>query len=156
MTETTTFLATAPFGAVSAGVHPHTTAVPRSHERSIGAAAHGRRSAARCASPTRRSARERAVFQRRRVFAVVLGVLIVLTAGRAASAALGGEPLAPSERPSASSAELVAAVVQPGDSLWSIAQRLAPGQDPRPIVDDLAAARDNAPLVPGETIRWYR
>lgn len=28
-------------------------------------------------------------------------------------------------------------VVQPGDSLWSIAQRLAPGADPRPVVRDL-------------------
>jgi Tfp pilus assembly protein FimV len=26
-------------------------------------------------------------------------------------------------------------VVQPGDTLWSIARRVAPGRDPRPVVD---------------------
>ena len=30
-------------------------------------------------------------------------------------------------------------VVQPGDTLWSIAQRLDPGADPRPIVAELQA-----------------
>ena len=33
-------------------------------------------------------------------------------------------------------------VVQPGDTLWSIARRVAPGQDPRPVVDGLIAAND--------------
>jgi LysM domain len=30
--------------------------------------------------------------------------------------------------------------VKPGDTLWSIAHRIAPGQDPRPVVDELIAA----------------
>jgi len=29
--------------------------------------------------------------------------------------------------------------VKPGDTLWSIARRIAPGQDPRPVVDELIA-----------------
>lgn len=29
--------------------------------------------------------------------------------------------------------------VKPGDTLWSIARRIAPGQDPRPVVDALIA-----------------
>jgi Tfp pilus assembly protein FimV len=33
-------------------------------------------------------------------------------------------------------------VVQPGDTLWSIANRVAPGQDPRPVVDRLIEAND--------------
>ena len=33
-------------------------------------------------------------------------------------------------------------VVQPGDTLWSIANRVAPGQDPRPVVDGLIEAND--------------
>ena len=33
-------------------------------------------------------------------------------------------------------------VVEPGDTLWSIARRVAPGQDPRPVVDGLIAAND--------------
>jgi hypothetical protein len=45
-------------------------------------------------------------------------------------------------------------VVRPGDSLWSVASRLAPGSDPRPVVDALAEARHGTGLVPGETIAW--
>lgn len=29
--------------------------------------------------------------------------------------------------------------VKQGDTLWSIARRIAPGQDPRPVVDELIA-----------------
>jgi Tfp pilus assembly protein FimV len=45
-------------------------------------------------------------------------------------------------------------VVQPGDTLWSIARRLSPepGTDVRPVVDALAAARDGRPLEVGERI----
>lgn len=156
MTETIAFLATAPTGAARTGARPRVDAVPRSRPRSYGAAASGRRPAARCASPARRTARARARFQRRRLVAVLLGVAIVLTAGRAASAALGGEPLAASERPSTPATQITSTVVRPGDSLWVIAQRLVPGGDPRPVVDALAEARRGAPLIPGETIHWYR
>jgi hypothetical protein len=43
-------------------------------------------------------------------------------------------------------------VVASGDSLWSIAEDLAPGRDPRPVVDALSDARAGVPLIPGETI----
>jgi len=43
-------------------------------------------------------------------------------------------------------------VVEPGDSLWSIAQRVAPGQDPRAVVDQLAARLGSTTLAPGETL----
>jgi hypothetical protein len=33
----------------------------------------------------------------------------------------------------------VSYTVKPGDTLWSIAQRLAPGRDPRPVIDELIA-----------------
>jgi nucleoid-associated protein YgaU len=33
-------------------------------------------------------------------------------------------------------------VVQPGDTLWSIARQVAPGRDPRPVVDALVEAND--------------
>jgi hypothetical protein len=45
-------------------------------------------------------------------------------------------------------------VVRPGDSLWSVASRLAPDSDPRPVVDALAEARHGTVLVPGEIIEW--
>jgi LysM repeat protein len=42
-------------------------------------------------------------------------------------------------------------VVQPGDTLWSIARRLDPTGDPRPVVAKLEAeAGDN--VVPGEQL----
>jgi nucleoid-associated protein YgaU len=45
-------------------------------------------------------------------------------------------------------------VVQAGDTLWSIAQRLSPGEDPRPIVDALAEANGvrAGDLVPGQAL----
>lgn len=45
-------------------------------------------------------------------------------------------------------------VVRQGDTLWSIAERVAPGQDPRPVVDALAAANgvDPGALVPGQAL----
>src|SRR5215211_311699 len=33
-------------------------------------------------------------------------------------------------------------VVEPGDTLWSIARRVAPDRDPRPVVDGLIEAND--------------
>jgi hypothetical protein len=92
-----------------------------------------------------------AVLRRRRIVTVVLALGFVVVAARAGSA-LGGSPLtAPGRRPT-----IEHVVVRPGDSLWTIAQRIAPGQDPRPIVDELSAARHGAPLVAGETIDWQK
>ena len=83
---------------------------------------------------------------------VVLGALVV--AGQAGAALGSSSPLAASERSPAASTRTV--VVKPGDTLWTIAERLAPGEDPRPIVDKMSAARHGALLQPGETIRWPR
>jgi len=96
-----------------------------------------------------------ATYRRRRVAAAGLALVIVLVAAQAGGA-LGDSPLAVSERrPASSSASAtVSYVVEPGDSLWSIAEELAPGEDPRPVVDALAEARGDAPLIPGETIVW--
>ncbi|MGZ5328431.1 MAG: LysM peptidoglycan-binding domain-containing protein [Actinomycetota bacterium] len=45
-------------------------------------------------------------------------------------------------------------VVRDGDTLWSIATRVAPGGDPRPMVDAIEAENDVAAgaLVPGMTL----
>jgi len=45
-------------------------------------------------------------------------------------------------------------VVRPGDTLWSIARRVAPGQDPRGVVDAIADANgvEAGSLVPGQTL----
>jgi hypothetical protein len=112
------------------------------------------------ADPTTRS-RPRAstaTFRRRRVAAAVLGVVLVLVVAQAGGA-LGDSPLAVSERrpasaPAAAGSGFTTYVVESGDSLWSIAEHLAPGEDPRPIVDALVEARGGVTLVPGETIVW--
>jgi nucleoid-associated protein YgaU len=45
-------------------------------------------------------------------------------------------------------------VVREGDTLWTIARRLAPGSDPRPVVDRLSTANgiDAGELEPGQTL----
>jgi LysM repeat protein len=43
-------------------------------------------------------------------------------------------------------------IVQPGDTLWSIARRLQPEGDLRPLVDRLAMAHGGAALQVGERI----
>ena len=96
-----------------------------------------------------------AVYRRRRL--AVLGALLVLLAlasvgahtlvGRATGAAPdgvgGGTP-----QPVAS----VAAVVGPGDTVWSIAARLADGDDPRPVVDAIVEANGGSSLVAGQRL----
>ncbi|HEY7134077.1 MAG TPA: LysM domain-containing protein [Acidimicrobiia bacterium] len=96
----------------------------------------------------RRRVPARAVYRRRRVVVAALALGTVALAGRAGMA-LGGTPLATSER-----RPPLTYVVRPGDSLWTIARHVAPSSDPRGVVDDLNAPRHGAPLVPGETITW--
>lgn len=45
-------------------------------------------------------------------------------------------------------------VIREGDTLWSIAQRLSPGEDPRAVVDALAAVNGvrAGELTPGQTL----
>src|SRR3954465_5998723 len=44
-------------------------------------------------------------------------------------------------------------VVQPGDTLWSIAAQLAPGQDVRAMVDHLVSLNGGAALEVGQRLR---
>ena len=112
-------------------------------------------------------------YRRRRMAALLVSVGLVVVAAQA-GAALGGSSLAASERrptsqpgttpgaPEAATAGLREVPgrevhnrhvrVRPGDTLWAIAVRVAPNEDPRPLVDELMAARDGAPLEPGEVI----
>ena len=89
-------------------------------------------------------------YRRRRAVAAGLVVALVLVLW-AASSALGGDPLPVSERvPALHPGEVY--VVQPGDTLWSIAQRLKPHDDPRPVVDRLVAAHGGATIHVGERL----
>jgi hypothetical protein len=46
-------------------------------------------------------------------------------------------------------AETRTTVVLPGDTLWSVAQELAPGRDPRPVVEQIRRLND----LPGAGLR---
>jgi Tfp pilus assembly protein FimV len=94
-----------------------------------------------------------ATYRRRRVAALasvltVAAALILAVHGLLAS--FGGGPLIAPERPGG--AETIY-VVQPGDTLWAIASRLRPGEDPRPLVAQLVAAHGSPVLVAGERLR---
>ncbi len=95
--------------------------------------------------PARRH--QRAVYRRRRVLAALVGLGLLLTIARA-GATLGGSSLATPER----FPHVQHVVVEPGDSLWSIAQRAVPGHDVRPVVDEIAHELGTTTLTPGQVI----
>jgi hypothetical protein len=86
---------------------------------------------------------------RRRRLAVTLAVGLIAGLGAGplghAVAAGGGHPVPVARH---------VYVVRLGDTLWSIARRISPSADPRPIVDAIAGSNALAPgsLVPGQTI----
>jgi nucleoid-associated protein YgaU len=105
-------------------------------------------------APARRALPDRATrVRRRRLAAIALATLLgfaALSVGRILwSAALGSSPAEP-----IGSAPITGEVyvVQPGDTLWSIAHRIAPGEDPRPIVAELREHNGDAELTPGERL----
>ena len=97
--------------------------------------------------PARRLAS--AIHRRRRLLAVLIGLGLVLTVARAGAALEGGSLATPERLP-----HVRTIVVQPGDSLWSIAHELAPEHDPRSVVDAMVEARGTSTLAPGETVTW--
>ena len=67
---------------------------------------------------------------------------------------LGGRPAAGVPGPSAVvGTGSTVYVVQPGDTLWSIAARIDRGGDPRPLAEALARETGSSTVVPGERIR---
>lgn len=103
-----------------------------------------------------RSVRQRRLYRRRR--AAVALVLIVFVAlawqGLVGVSSLLADP-APDvvpARPTAAPLSGSVYVVRSGDNLWSIARRVAPGEDPRPFVDELSRRLDGAALHAGQRI----
>lgn len=102
-----------------------------------------------------------AVYRRRRL--TVLAFAVALAAPAVAGLAVGapgGGPLttsgagsSPTTRIQVQTVARSTHVVAPGDTLWSIARRLQPEGDVRPLVDALAASRNGRPLQVGERIR---
>lgn len=83
---------------------------------------------------------------------LVLGLLSVLVAG----ALLGAASLSASASVSVRTPPPPAAtvMVRQGDTLWSVATQLAPGRDPRAVVDELQRLNhlDSAALTPGQVL----
>ncbi|MDQ1479937.1 MAG: hypothetical protein QOI44_798 [Actinomycetota bacterium] len=91
---------------------------------------------------------KRAVYMRRRVIAASLGLGIVLTAAHA-GLALGGSTTTPGRSPHP---QFVSVVVQSGDTLWSIAQRVSPSSNTRDLVDKWASKLGTSDVQAGELI----
>jgi Tfp pilus assembly protein FimV len=93
-----------------------------------------------------------AVYRRRRL-AVVLVVAGLLAAALLAAgpsvAAFGNDPASVPERRPAAAVH----VVQPGDTLWSIARSLQPTGDVRPLVNALERANGGTSLEVGQKVR---
>jgi hypothetical protein len=110
--------------------------------------------------PAMRSARRpsKAVYRRRRLvtmFVVVSLSFLAWSGLRQLADTSGDGPLTVAGR-SASGPQLITqtkAVVQQGDTLWSIARRMQPTGDVRPLVSELIKAHGGRPLQVGETIQ---
>lgn len=63
-----------------------------------------------------------------------------------------GTPAGRAPAPAATAVRATFYVARPGDTLWGLAERLAPGADPRPLVDRLAAELPGGTLVAGERL----
>lgn len=94
---------------------------------------------------------------RRRRLAVLGAALSVLALPALLMAASGSSsttvtpasaPVAPAAAPASS-----VYVVQPGDTLWSIAHKVEPHADPRDVVDRLVDLNGSGALQPGQRLR---
>ncbi len=129
------------------------------HLRLVGApmaAQPGARPGARPAAPVgRRPAHPRpshgARLRRLGPGATTLAVLVGCWFGAGALAGAGGGHLVrlPGSRPVPGG---YAYVVRPGDTLWSLAARLEPGSDPRPLMDRLSGQLQGGKLLAGAVL----
>lgn len=98
------------------------------------------------------------VYVRRRIMvaAIAVVVLVALVVGvRAAASLLAGSAAPTTSAVATAPVVPIAAdtyVVRPGDTLWSIATRLDPDADPRPLVDALRARAGGPALDAGQRI----
>jgi nucleoid-associated protein YgaU len=102
-------------------------------------------------APGRRA--QQARYRRRRIAALALVVavaatLVLLANAVLAGAAGGGTP----SSAAGTSAVAEVHVVQPGDTLWSIARELSPDADVRITVDQLVRLNGGAPLQVGQRL----
>jgi LysM domain len=84
-------------------------------------------------------------YVRRRLTVLLTLIGLMMAVGGQMARALVAEPIPVSSR---------TYVVEPGDTLWSIASMIAPGHDPRSVVLEIERVNDAAAegLVPGQTL----
>jgi hypothetical protein len=89
---------------------------------------------------------QRTYVRRRRTLAAAACLVLLLTVGSPVARAFGGAD--------ASDVPAATYVVEAGDTLWSIAEGHAPGEDPRVVVHQIAELNDldGGPLVPGRAL----
>jgi nucleoid-associated protein YgaU len=79
---------------------------------------------------------------------LVLPALVMAASGSSTPARPASAPAAPAVAPAAA-----VYVVQPGDTLWSIAHQVEPHADPRDVVDRLVELNGSGALQPGQRLR---
>jgi hypothetical protein len=93
---------------------------------------------------------QQAVYRRRRLVVglalVAIVTLVFLLATSAMARIAGGAPSSAAGGPSPT------VVVQPGDTLWSIAAAVAPDTDVRVTVEQLVALNGGSPIVVGQEL----
>ncbi len=154
---------TAPAGL--AGVSRHAGAAPQRPGRAASepavssvrpAAAAGRAQSAAWtqAAPRTRSAAQPVsaplrLTRRGRIVLVILAAVLATAAITVASMALSGAQAANHGRPGGGYAGMHQIVVQPGQTLWSIATRAEPAADPRQVIQEIMTANS----MPGQTVQ---
>lgn len=92
------------------------------------------------------------------VAAILVAMVLALAIGNGALAGLAPGPSGASASASASASATASAApaaqvtVRAGDTLWSIARRIQPTGDVRPLVDQLVASYGSAALQPGQML----
>ncbi len=93
-----------------------------------------------------------AMYRRRRLVALVVVASVTAAALLLASAVLARTAGDGTPHPVAGTVESTVHVVQPGETLWSIARGLDPDGDVRLVVDRLIDRNGHAPLVVGQRL----
>lgn len=107
------------------------------------------------------SGNHQTVQRRRHTVAGTLLTILLVAAWLMAAGVLGGSgsesgsPAGPGSAPHLVQVAATSYVVQPGDTLWSVARSLQPSGDVRPLVDRLSRRTDAGRLRPGQAISLH-
>ncbi len=97
-----------------------------------------------------------AAYRLRRMMAMAIVVGLVLTTWLGLEALVGALGVSGSAASASTAAPPATIVVAPGDTFWSIASRIQPQGDPRPLIDRLVAAHGGGVLQAGDHLSLPR